>query len=222
MKKWYFIGDSHLQCIKYAASLNLINRPSEFNSIAGATAVGLRNPNSMLNALNIFKKSLIPPCQNWVPVIQLGEVDCGFVIWYRAEKYNESVEKQLNESLTSQFSFVDMLTENGYDQVVITSPILPTILDKNEVSEVSNARSSISATLRQRTDLTLEYIERLNQGCALRNLDFIDLSVDLLDPITKVIRDEYRHPNPKDHHLNPRSGSKLWSKHLNSISANDD
>lgn len=89
--RWHIVGDSHLRGIRRAAERGLIKRGCVFTQVPGATAVGLRNPNSTTNALETFRAALLPR-RNVIPVIHLGEVDCGFVIWYRAEKYGESLE----------------------------------------------------------------------------------------------------------------------------------
>ena len=75
------LGDSHLDALKYAADLGvLIVRSSCFLIVPGATVVGLRNPNSLTDAVNIFRTSLFNQPVNSHVIIHLGEVDCGFVI----------------------------------------------------------------------------------------------------------------------------------------------
>lgn len=214
---WHVIGDSHIAAIKRAADQGLLDRPALFKQVGGATAVGLRNPNSRTDAMAKFRAELLPVCIDSVPVIQVGEVDCGFVIWYRAAKYGESVEQQMERSLTAYFAFVDELCREGYSYVVMTAPVLPTIRDRLDWGEVSNARREVTATLKQRTDLTLRYTDALKAGAHGRGLPFIDLTQDLLDPATGVVAEVYRHPNPADHHLDPQKASVLWARHLNGL-----
>lgn len=215
--QWYFIGDSHIDAIRRAAEQGLLNRPAAFKSVGGATAVGLRNPNSFSDALSRFRAEILPVRSDSIPVIQLGEVDCGFVIWYRAAKYGESIEQQMNDSLAAYFAFVDELRHHGYAQLVVTAPVLPTIRDGQDWGEVANARREVTATLKQRTDLTLRYIDGLKAGAQDRGLPFIDLTPDLLDKATGVLADAFRHPNPADHHLHPEKAAALWSDHLNRL-----
>lgn len=80
----------------------------------------MRNPNSTTNSVEAFRRALIPPPPGAIPVLQMGEVDCGFVIWYRAEKYGESVEAQMQASVDAYFEFVDELIAAGHSTVVIT------------------------------------------------------------------------------------------------------
>lgn len=215
--QWHVIGDSHIDAIRQAAEHGLLERPALFKQVGGATAVGLRNPNSQTDAVSKFRTELLPARLASVPVIQIGEVDCGFVIWYRAAKYNETVERQMEESLTAYFAFVDELRREGYSQLVITAPVLPTIRDGQDWGEVSNARREVTATLKQRTDLTLRYIEALKAGAHRRSLSFVDLTPDLLNPATGVVFEAYRHPNPTDHHLDPQKAAALWARHLNDL-----
>ena len=97
-----FVGDSHVAYFRHAAEGGLLGkRQFAFCEVGGATAVGMRNPNSLTNALTTFSEFLKGVEKTCTVVIQLGEVDCGFVIWYRAEKYRESIDKQFKESVSA-------------------------------------------------------------------------------------------------------------------------
>ncbi len=41
--------------------------------------MGLRNPNSLTDAIGHFEKALLPPAAGTIPIILLGEVDCGLL-----------------------------------------------------------------------------------------------------------------------------------------------
>jgi hypothetical protein len=218
MRAWHIVGDSHITAFRYAAEHKLLDFPAHFTEVGGATAVGLRNPNAMTNALELFRAALLPAKSDATPVIQLGEVDCGFVIWYRASKYGESVELQLNESIDSYFEFVDGLIDQGYRRIVISAATLPTIRDGQDWGEVANARREVTATLAQRTALTFAYNDRLRAQAARRALAFIDITQDVLDPQTGVIAESFRHPDPTDHHLDPAKIAMLWAEELRRVS----
>ncbi len=100
-----FLGDSHIMYFQKAAESGLFGaRESQFCVVSGATAVGLRNPNlSQTNALAQFREKLATVTPPVAVVIQLGEVDCGFVIWYRARKYAESIQMQMQQSIDAYF-----------------------------------------------------------------------------------------------------------------------
>jgi hypothetical protein len=214
---WHFIGDSHVNAFRWADEQGLFDRPSQFTIVGGATAVGLRNPNSLTNAIEVFTQAVSPYDKNKIPVIQLGEVDCGFVIWYRAQKYGESIEDQLNYSMAAYLEFVDSLKKIGYQNIVLTSATLPSILDDQNWGEVANARREVKATLRERTDLTLRYNDKLREATESRALHNIDLSNVLLDRSTGLISSNFRHPDPTDHHLDPVKVGKLWAAALNRL-----
>ena len=98
-----FFGDSHAMCyIKLGA--NKIQNDVKFDvcSVGGASAQGVVNPNSKTNALSVYReriKKYKNNNDNDYFAIMLGEVDCGFVIWYRAKKYNQTIiHPKLNQS----------------------------------------------------------------------------------------------------------------------------
>ena len=217
MQRWFIVGDSHLAAFKAAAANGDIELPCEFRQKGGATAVGLRNPNSISDAIGLFTQALLPVLPDTVPVIHLGEVDCGYLIWYRAQKFGETVETQTEESITASFGFVDLLLSRGYDRVVLAGATLPTIPAGQDLGEVANARKDVTASLADRTALTLHYNQRLQQGAAERGLAFIDIAALIINPTTSVVDDAFRHPDPHDHHLDPDKAGRLWAAELNRL-----
>lgn len=216
---WHFVGDSHVEGFSAAAERGLLARPALFTKVGGATAVGMRNPNSKTDALGAFRRALSPCNRHKTPVIQLGEVDCGFVIWYRAQKYGEDIDLQLAQSVDALFAFVDELLRMGYARVVLTGATLPTILDGQDWGEIAKARREVTAKLKDRTDLTLRYNARLRNGAAARGLPYIDLSHEVLDPRTGLVSQYFRHSDPRDHHLDPARIAPLWASALNALEA---
>ncbi len=218
MVVWHIVGDSHIDAFRHAAAHGKILAPCRFTQVKGATAVGLRNPNSKTDAMAQFRAGLLPKPDDAIPVFQLGEVDCGFVIWYRARKYGEAIERQVQQSIAAYFDFVDALVAGGYPHVVVTGAVVPTIRDGLDWGEVANARREVTATLFERTALTLSYNDRLRQGATARGLSYIDISSDVIDPATGVVSDVYRNPDPSDHHLDPDKAGSLWAEKLNILS----
>ena len=216
--RWHIVGDSHTRAMRWAAEHGLVDRACVFVEVIGATAGGLRNPNAHTDALATFRKSLLPYDPDVVPVVHLGEVDCGFVIWYRAAKYGEPVQQQLEQSLAGYFDFVDQLTASGYDRLVISGATLPTIREGQDWGDVPNARREVKQPLAARTRLTLSYNQKLAQGAAQRGLHFIDIVEEIIDPTTGTVSDRFRHPDPTDHHLDPEKTGPLWAKLLNGLS----
>ncbi|MCM2294387.1 SGNH/GDSL hydrolase family protein [Allorhizobium sp. BGMRC 0089] len=214
---WHIVGDSHIQAFRAASEMGLMTNPCLFTEVPAATAVGLRNPNSLTDAVSIFKKELLTAKIAVRPVIQLGEVDCGFVIWYRAQKHNESIQSQFDQSIAAYFDFVDEIRNGGYMTVVISAATIPTIRDGQDWGDVANARRQVRASLRERTDLTLDYNAKLREEAGKRSLPFIDITDKIINSHTRVIDDNFRHPDPTDHHLDPKKAGPLWAEELNRI-----
>ncbi len=209
--KLFVLGDSHVRPARHALEQGWFGRIAwQVEEVGGATAVGLRHPTSKTQALVRFRECLLPFNPDIVPVFQLGEVDCGFVIWVRAQRHNESVVQQLAESLQAYRNFLCEMRNTGYENLIVTSAMLPTLLDGALDGVVAHLRREVKATMRERTDLTLEYNERLRKICHQENLLFADFTPHLLDPTTRTIKDSFRHPDPADHHLHPEHGGRLW------------
>lgn len=79
-------------------------------TVIGATASGLENPNSKTKAYPIFRKAIKQSTAKQV-IVMLGEVDTGFVIWYRAQKYQESVPAMMNKAIASYSRYLVELSE---------------------------------------------------------------------------------------------------------------
>lgn len=215
--EWYFVGDSHVRMFKAAIAHGMLQAKAEAVAVGGATASGLANPNSTTNALALFKAALLPVRARTVPVIQLGEVDCGFVIWWRAAKYGEPVADQLNKAVASYFDLVDHLIESGYPTVVVTSATLPTIRDGVRLGEVAHRRREVTASLVERTQLTLAFNAALAKQAKARKLPFLDVSKAMLDRKTGVVDEKFLHADPTDHHLRPRRAGRVWARALNRL-----
>jgi hypothetical protein len=213
-----FLGDSHVDYFSHAARRGYFGRRRYGAcAIAGATAVGLRNPNGKTNAVAILTGYLTGLRPDAIVVVQMGEVDCGFVIWYRAEKYGDGIDRQMEESVAGYFSFVDHAIARGYRHVVVTGATLPTIADDQNWGEVANLRREVRATLAERTALTLRYNARLAEQASRRSLPFVDIAAELLDPQTGVVRREFLNPDPLNHHLDKERAALSWARALSPL-----
>lgn len=207
----HFLGDSHLRAPRFAAEQGWFEpRKCHFTLVGGATAIGLRHPKSKTQALAVYREVLLPFRPNVIPVFQLGEVDCGFVIWVRAQRYAESVSEQLDQSLRAYVSFLRDIRDAGYGALIVTPAVLPTIRDGQLDGEVSHLRREVQASYRQRTDLTLAYNARLAEMCEAEKFTYVDFMPDLLDSETCLLDARFRHSDPADHHLDPNIGGRLW------------
>jgi hypothetical protein len=212
------LGDSHARMFRDLACDSGFTRTAfRVTVVGGATAMGVVNPNSRTNALQTFRSALrgVPPRD---PVLTLlGEVDCGFVIWYRAMKYGEPVEAQLDASLSRYQEFLRGLQTSGFERLIVCSAPLPTIADGQSWGEVANARREVHVSQLERTDLTRMYNRRMADFAAVAGIEFIDLDGDLRDPLTGLIRSKFLNDDPLDHHLNDRLVVPLIGQRLRDL-----
>jgi hypothetical protein len=100
------LGDSHSKVFN-RKRLRKGFRRSFFTvcAVGGATVSGFQNPRSKTQALPVFRATLKLTSAKTV-IVLLGEVDAGFVIWYRAEKHNETVSEMLEQAIHNYQQFL--------------------------------------------------------------------------------------------------------------------
>lgn len=198
-------GDSHVAVFR---RLNGRLGPARFvvNSVRGATALGITNPNSRSNAFNTFAKYLKQTrCHELI--FCLGEVDCGFLIWFLAEKRQQAVNSLLNDAVNSYTQFIAQF--RGSRRIVVLSAPLPTIPDGFNTGEIANLRREVSVSQTQRTKLTLEFNRRIKSWCDRNEAVFVDLDSVSLDENTGAVRKCLLNANPADHHYCPEQYIQL-------------
>jgi hypothetical protein len=217
-----FMGDSHVEMFQYIKGKKLLNEYAiSTMMVPGATAQGMMNPYSKTNALESFKLSMDRRSYRCI-FIHLGEVDCGFVIWYRALKYNESVEFQLERSLTNYFEFVRYLLDLGHKDIALTGAVLPTIREnKSAWGEIASLRKEVEATQEERTELTLRYNSRLRDFAGKTGIGYIDITEHILNPETGLIADRFRNENRFDHHLSSEKAAPFWVREIKAYLADN-
>ena len=212
-------------CDSHTGVFNHINKKRlmpdvEFNvvTVGVATAQGACNPNSKTNALAKFKEKLASDKKHDGVMVMLGEVDCGFVIWYRKEQYNTSIEEQLDNSVTKLFEFIDNEVRTKYDaeQITVVGANLPTLFD--HVIPANKLRKEFNGlgTLKERTQLTLLYNDSLKNECIKRLYNYRDIVKETMDPTTQVVDKQYLRPNERDHHISEDKTALFWKKCDNS------
>jgi hypothetical protein len=215
-KSCYVFGDSHVEVFDF---INQNNLSSKFHyhvlGVGGATALGLVNPNSKTDCLNIFLTKINTiPFKRIKLLFLLGEVDTGFIIWYRAHKYNMSIDNQLMESVQNYVSFIDRIMTKGFRNITILSAPLPTIQDNQDWGEVANLRKEIKASQKDRTALTIRYNTLLEAESRLRKIQFVNLDYELLNSKNEIIKDVFLNKDPLNHHLDLTEYSKAILMHL--------
>ena len=206
MQEILVLGDSHSPVFNH--ELFKEKFPDVFFNVltvVGATASGLENPNSKTKAYPIFKEAVKESTAKQV-IVMLGEVDTGFVIWYRAQKYQESVASMMDKAVESYSRFLLELTTR-FDVVCISTP-LPTIQDDNDWGDVANARREVTASLVERTALTLEFNLLIQMFCRQNNIRYI-----MLDGVSLgeggIVRADLLNRDCNDHHYDPEHYSRL-------------
>lgn len=213
MIKILVLGDSHSEIFNYC-NKKQTNIHFEVIIVNGATAQGSVNPNSNTNALNIFKEKLnnFKDSKFEYIIINLGEVDCGFVIWYRKDKYNISIEDQLKITTGNLFNFINLEISPYFEssKIIISGSVLPTIKDNTDKKYLTGARSEVNASQIDRTTLTIEYNNILKNYSLVNGYNYMDITNYILDNETNVVNRIFLNKNVYDHHLDNENTYNLW------------
>lgn len=194
------LGDSHVSIFS-DPRLRAAFPHHAFNvvCIGGATASGLENPNSKTQSLPTFAEAVSKSAARTI-IVQLGEVDAGFVIWYRAEKYNTEVSETLQYALTGYQRFLTSLL--GEHRVICLSAPLPTIKDGQAWGAVANARRDVKASQLDRTRLTIRFNRGVREFCEKARVEFLDLDIESMGK-DGLVDMRLLNSDPLDHHYEP-------------------
>lgn len=220
MIKILVLGDSHCDVFNYCnTKQQKIN--FEVTIVGGATAQGSVNPNSNTNALNLFKEKLnnINYKDYRYIIINLGEVDCGYLIWYRKNKYDISIEEQIKITTDNLFNFIysEILPYFESSKIIINGSILPTIKDNTDKKYMSGARSEVNESQINRTLLTLQYNDILKKRSSENGYNYIDITQYILNSETKIVNTKFLNKDIYDHHLDNETTYNLWMDELSKI-----
>lgn len=190
------VGDSHVQVFEEIRRLGLRSDASlEVCFVDGASALGIANARSSTAAIATFSARL-DRARVWQRLyFQLGEVDRGSAIWKRAARHEEPVSAQLVRSISNYATFLGGLADRGLTDISVISVPLPTVRDYwANAAQVAARRADVTASLEDRTALTLEYNALLSRHCETVGFPFIDVTPELLDASTGLI--DRRAPRP--------------------------
>lgn len=213
MREILVLGDSHTPIFSHPSFKKCFPEFS-FNvvSVIGATASGLENPNTKTQAYPILKEALERSTAEKV-IVMLGEVDTGFVIWYRTQKYKESLTAMTDRAISSYSKFLFEVASR-FNLVCLSTP-LPTIHDGNDWGDVANARREVTATQLDRTNLTLEFNKKMQAICEQHHISYIMLD-DACVGENGMIKKTFLNRNPNDHHYDSDAYSDLLIERLKS------
>ena len=206
------LGDSHVAVMRHVRVPGVWFRAKP---LVGATASGVLNPQSKTASLDVFGAHIARARPWQQALLQLGEVDCGFVIWHRARRHGLEVAEQLALTIDSYAGFIERVRDAGFARVIVLSVPLPTIGDDPEQwGEIANMRRSVTATQLQRTDLTLEFNAALQRRCAELGVVFVDVTSGHLDPASGLVDARFVRATDQDHHLADAPFAALVSEQL--------
>jgi len=214
MQEILVLGDSHSPVFNHPLFKekfpNLV-----FNVLAviGATASGLENPNTTTQAYPVFREAVRQTAAQQV-IVMLGEVDTGFVIWYRAQKYQESVAAMMDKAIASYSRFLSELNRN-FEVVCISTP-LPTIQDGNDWGDIANARREVTASQVERTALTLEFNRIMQEFCLQNDIRYIMLD-DLSLGDGGIVKAGLLNSDCNNHHYDSEQYSRLLVEGLTGV-----
>ncbi|POA21766.1 hypothetical protein C1886_04105 [Pseudomonas sp. FW300-N1A1] len=194
------LGDSHALVFSSEKMKALFPEYSfEVTSVGGATVSGLKNPNAVTQAMPQYISAMETTTADTV-IVMLGEVDTGFVIWYRAQKHGSSVEQMLQQALENYQKLLQDVAREFY--VICISTPLPTIRDDMEWGEVANLRKEVKASLSDRTQLTIKFNTLMEAFCTREGISYLNFD-SLSTDETGTLKVSLQNLDPSDHHYDP-------------------
>ncbi|MDF1813652.1 MAG: hypothetical protein P1V20_15740 [Verrucomicrobiales bacterium] len=164
--------------------------------VGGATLSGLNNPDSKTQAGPRLLEGLSNSRAD-LALVQMGEVDTGFVLWGRAERHGKDVSEMLEEAVENYKSF--LLQVKAKMAVICISTPLPTIPDGVEWGEVAFKRKSVKAGQRARTELTLQLNRMMEEFCRQNGMEYLSLD-DESRGEDGLVHPRLLNSDPRDHH----------------------
>ncbi|MGP6460482.1 SGNH/GDSL hydrolase family protein [Pseudomonas parakoreensis] len=218
MKPVLVLGDSHALVFSSEQMKTLFPEHTfEVTSVGGATVSGLKNPNAVTQAMPQYIAAMQTTSAT-TAIVMLGEVDTGFVIWYRAQKYGSSVDEMLEQALGNYQKLLRDIAKRF--QVICISTPLPTIRDDMQWGEVANMRKEVKTSLFDRTRLTIKFNALMESFCRQEGISHLNL--DKLSTDDKgQLKESLRNPDPNDHHYEPSAHALMIAPLLRPILEQD-
>lgn len=214
------LGDSHCGVFEYCFDHGLL-APHWVNCeiAGGATAYGLNNDASASGAWQKFDRALQRFADFDVVVIMLGECDCSFALWKKAERSAVAPETLIGHSLAGIRRLIGRIRDDTAvpgRQIIVAGAILPTVDDGTAARQGNLLRREIKASQAERTRLVLAFNEQLGRLAAELGVAYFDLTAQTRDPASGLI-DRRFVADPEDHHISHPASARLWSGTLSSL-----
>ena len=184
--------------------------------VGGATAYGLNNRSSSSQTLNKFLIELNRFKTYNTTIIQLGEVDCAYILWKKAQDYNNSAYDNIYISIKGyELLIKELLPYNK--RIILSGAILPTVKDGQKNSSEVALRDTVSTNQRERTNLTLKFNEQLKLLAIKYKLEYIDITEETINQNTGLVDDKFIIKDKVDHHQSQENTSMIWVSKLRNI-----
>lgn len=192
------IGDSHTSIFDGYVGDDYIFDQTRCH---GSTARGSINPNTKTNSLAIFKKGLKGKKGEKI-IVQLGEVDCGYLIWYKNKHTGESIELATKKSIDNLFNFIKTEIRPIYEpnEIIVMGVIPPIIEDNTSPNFLKGKRADADVTLNQRLNLTNTWNKEVLKRCSDLGYLYLDINSEISNKHGKVL-EQYKNPDIWNHHL---------------------
>ena len=169
--------------------------------VRGATASGIQNPNSRSEALPLYRDRLAGMKRFQEVLVLLGEVDCGYIVWRRAQARGTTAAAEMLQSVDRYMTFLVEAQRATDHPVLVLSAPLPTLPDESSMwGEVAQQRADVQISQLERTAMTRDFNDELCRQVAAAGMVFVDAATEQLDVATGRIHAEFVRADG-DHHL---------------------
>lgn len=208
------LGDSHSRAFNFIKD-RLPDIIFRVGAVGGATASGLANPDANTQARRKYFTWLDKFKHIETVIFHLGEIDCGYVIWWRVQKYAESIEAMFQLAVNAYTDLIEAVLFRDKRVIVMSAP-LPTIRDGAPMGEVASARKEVTASLFERTQLTVLFNLCVQKWCQVRGVEYINLDLDLISEFGTV-DEAHINPDPVNHHYRHGPYADLLAERLKGV-----
>ena len=117
--------------------------------------------------------------------------------------------------------FLHEIRYMGFIDIVITGATLPSIQDNHDWGDSSDKRRDVTASLLERTKLTVEYNKALQIHARELGLRYLEVSSELIDQATKTVQPRFLSANPNDPQLDCSALGAIWAEKLRALVASN-